>query len=140
MKKSLIILLVVALFALAACKTAAPAPIFKVTSAGTQVAAFSSDDIKKLTAVEADYTGKDGAVTHYKGFALTALLAKPGVTDSSVITLVAADGYTAELSGKDLLACTSCMVVFMEKGGLQSVMPGFSSKLQVKDLIEIQVK
>ena len=94
----------------------------------------------KLTAVEADYTGKDGTVTKYKGFALTALLAKPGITDASVITLVAADGYTVELSGKDLLACTGCMVVFQEKSGLQSVMPGFSGKLQVKDLVEIQVK
>ena len=142
MKKSLVLILATAALILAACQApATPEPaILKVTSGGSQVAAFSGADINKMTAVEADYTGKDGAVTHYKGFALKDALVKPGITDASVITLVAADGYTAEISGKDLLECQGCMLVFQEGGGLRSVMPGLSSKLQVKDLIELQVK
>lgn len=141
MKRSIVVL-VAAMLVLAACQApATPQPaILKVTSGGNQVAAFSGADINKMTAVEADYTGKDGTVTRYKGFAMKDALVKPGITDANVITLVAADGYTAEVSGKDLLACQGCMLVFQDGGGLRSVMPGMSSKLQVKDLVEIQVK
>ena len=48
MNKSLSIVIALTLLTLVACKPAAPAVMLKVTNAGTQVAAFSGDDINEI--------------------------------------------------------------------------------------------
>jgi hypothetical protein len=53
---------------------------------------------------------------------------------------VADDGYTAELPLADALACEKCIVSFRNNGGFSMVMPDMSSKVNVKGVIEIQVK
>jgi len=37
-------------------------------------------------------------------------------------------------------SCADCIVSFREQGGFSTVLPGFSSKAQVKGVVEIQVK
>ena len=53
---------------------------------------------------------------------------------------VADDGYTAEAPLADVMACADCIVSFRDKGGFSTVLPGFAGSLQVKGVIEIQVK
>jgi hypothetical protein len=56
------------------------------------------------------------------------------------LVFVADDGYTAEVSLAEVQACQDCIVAFRDEGGFSLVMPGFSGKLQVKGVNEIQVK
>jgi len=38
------------------------------------------------------------------------------------------------------MACPDCIVSFRSEGGFSTVMPGYEGKLQVKGIVEIQVK
>jgi len=38
------------------------------------------------------------------------------------------------------MACTDCIVSFRDQGGFSIVMPNFPGKLQVKGVVEMQVK
>jgi len=105
---------------------------------GTTVSELSKSDIEAFEEITVDYTNKDGETTTYNGYALTDILI--GVTDASMITFTAVDGYSAEMNGADLLACDDCILAFQDDGTLRLVMPNQSSKLSVKDLVEITVK
>lgn len=99
---------------------------------------WSMEDLQGLPATEAEYTNKDGETTTYTGVAISALLAEVGIDSFNSLTLLAADGYTAEVTAGELAGCPNCIVAF-DDGSLRSVMPGLTSKLQVKDLVEIQI-
>ena len=99
---------------------------------------WSMEDLQGLPATETEYTNKDGETTTYTGVAFSTLLAEAGVEDFISLTLVAADDYTADVTADELASCPTCIVAF-DNGSLRSVMPDLSSKLQVKDLIEIQI-
>jgi hypothetical protein len=60
--------------------------------------------------------------------------------DATSVVFVADDGYTAEITLEELNACPDCIVSFRNQGGFSTVMPDFSGKLQVKGVVEIQVK
>jgi len=111
--------------------------LLKITI-GSTVDELCKSDIEAFEEITVFYTNKDGETTTYYGYALTDILTT--ITDSSVITFTAADGYTAEMSGTDLLACDDCIIAFQDDGTLRLVMPNQSSKLQVKDLVEIAIK
>ena len=96
------------------------------------------EDLQGLPATEAEYTNKDGETTMYTGVAISALLAEVGIDSFNSLILVAADGYTAEVTADELAGCSNCIAAF-DDGSLRSVMPDLSSKLQVKDLVEIQI-
>jgi hypothetical protein len=55
-------------------------------------------------------------------------------------TLDADDGYTAEVALPEVEACQDCIVSFRNKGSFGIVIPGYPGNLQVKGVIEIQVK
>jgi len=112
-------------------------PVLKLTGAAS--ASWSEDDLKALPVIVAEYTNKDGETTIYTGVAFAELFKAASVGDFTSLTLVAADGYTVEVTSDELSGCPTCIVAFQEKGGLNSVMPDFSGKLQVRDLVEIQV-
>jgi hypothetical protein len=86
-------------------------------------------------------TNKDGAKASYTGVSLNALLALAGVKpEAKTVVFVADDGFTAEIALADLQACTDCILSFRDKGGFSSVLPGQPGNLQVKGVVEIQVK
>jgi len=99
---------------------------------------WSMEDLQGLPATETEYTNKDGETTTYTGVAISALLAEVGIDSYNSLTLIAADGYSAEVTADELAGCPNCIVAF-DDGSLRSVMPDLSSKLQVKDLVEIQI-
>jgi len=101
---------------------------------------WSADKLHSFDTMDTDYEGKDGSTKTYTGIALNDLLAKATpASGASTVTLVADDGYSADLDLADVLACADCIVAF-DDDSFRTVMPGLSSKAQVKGIAEIQVK
>ena len=96
-------------------------------------------DLQGMDLIDVDYTNKDGETTTYTGVPVAALLAEAGVAEDATLTLVAGDGYSAEVPLADLAGCANCIVGFDPDGGLRSVFPDMGGKLNVKDLVELQV-
>ena len=49
-------------------------------------------------------------------------------------------GTTTSITAERVQACDDCIVSFRNQGGFSIVMPGFAGNVQVKGVIEIQVK
>lgn len=114
---------------------------FKVTGMVDKEMGMSEADLKAMDTVEADYTNKDGETTTYTGVPVNALLDAAGADDGAgTVTFVAADGYAADVAMDEIRGCDTCIVAFVDGGGLRSVLPDFPGNVQVRDLIEMQVK
>jgi len=120
-------------------QTAAAA--LKITGLVDAAQAWAEADVKALPTMEVEAANKDGVMSKYTGVSLKALLAiaKPKA-DATTVVFVADDGFTAELPLADALACENCIVSFRDKGGFSTVMPGMANKLNVKGIVEIQIK
>lgn len=120
---------------------AAPAAALKITGLVEAEQAWAEADVKAMTTMEVEAANKDGVMSKYTGVSLKALLelAKPKA-EATTVVFVADDGFTAELPLADALACEKCIVSFRDKGGFSTVMPDMASKLNVKGVVEIQVK
>lgn len=113
----------------------------KATGAVANEKGWTEAQVKGMKTMEAAYTNKDGETSTYTGVLIMDLLNDAGLNEgATAVTFVADDGYTAEVTLEELRACPDCIVSFRDEGGFSMVMPGFSSKLQVKGVIEIQVK
>lgn len=154
-----VMLVVIALGLLAGCSTpeptatavptATPEPAqpaagdvaLKITGLVEQETGWSEDQVKAMETMEAQSTNKAGQTSTYTGVSIKALLdlAKPKAGAQTVV-FVADDGFTGEVPLADVLACADCIVSFRDKGGFSTVLPGFPSNVQVKGVIEIQVK
>jgi len=101
---------------------------------------YSKSDLESLGIMSTDYTNKDGETTSYDGVSLAILLKDAEVDEAgSTVTFTAADGYKGELDINEALACENCIVAF-DDDSLRTVMPDMSGKLQVKDLVSINVE
>jgi len=101
---------------------------------------YSQSDLEGLGIMSADYTNKDGVTTSYTGVSIATLLQDAEVDDAgATVTFTAADGYEAELDTNEALACTNCIIAF-DGDSLRTVMPDMSGKLQVKDLVSINIE
>lgn len=113
----------------------------KVTGNVTNEVGWSEADVRALDTTDAEYTNKDGETSTYTGVSINSLLEKAGVkSDAATVVLVADDGYTAEVALPEMTACADCIVAFRDSGGFSAVLPGFASNVQVKGIVEIQVK
>jgi hypothetical protein len=125
---------------LVACTTQAK-PILKVTGTVKTTLDLTLNDLKGMAQTKADYTDKNGNKTTYLGVLINSLLEKAGIADGANITMLGGDGYSSpQIGSVDIKACNNCIVALLDDGKLQSVLPGQAGKLQVKDLVEIQVK
>ncbi len=113
----------------------------KITGKVTTEMAWAEEEVKAMETMDTESTNKDGETKTYTGVSIAALLALAGpASDAATVVYVADDGYTAEVPLADVLACTGCIVSFREQGGFSTVMPDFPGNLQVKGVVEIQVK
>lgn len=147
LKRSLAVLALVLIVVLAACggsgkddSASSGEVILKATGSvnGGEVG-WTEDDLREMDMMGADYTNKDGETATYTGVSINALLEKAGAKGEA-LAFVADDGYSAEATLAEVQGCADCIIAFRVEGGLLVVMPGFSSKLQVKGVVEIQVK
>ncbi|NBD36793.1 MAG: solute-binding protein [Chloroflexi bacterium] len=103
--------------------------------------AWDEETVRAMDTVESERENKSGEMSIYTGVPIKALLAEAGVADdATTVVFVAEDGYTAEADLAEVQACDDCIVSFRNQGGFSIVMPGYSGKLQVKGVVEIQVK
>jgi hypothetical protein len=117
------------------------AAALKITGNVEQPQSWTEDQVKAMPTMEAQSQSKQGETQTYTGVAINDLLAlavpKSGATG---LVFVADDGYTAEVTLAEIQACADCIVSFRTQGGFSTVLPGFASSLQVKGVVEIQVK
>jgi hypothetical protein len=94
-----------------------------------------------MDTIDAESTNKSGETSTYTGVPIKDLLDKAGVkADATTVVFVADDDYTAEVALAEVQGCADCIVSFRNQGGFSTVLPGFPGSLQVKGVIEIQVK
>ena len=138
-KKFIISFILLALMvATAACSGNKDEAIFKVS--GLADVSFNAQSLGSIDKVEVEYTEKDGSVATYSGFPLNEVFALAGVTDFSTVNMLAEDGYSAEVTVDELTSCSECIIALDDDGNWRTVMPGFSGKQQVKDLIELIIQ
>jgi DMSO/TMAO reductase YedYZ molybdopterin-dependent catalytic subunit len=119
---------------------AAPVAL-QVTGAVASPQAWTEDEVKALDAIDVESTNSKGEASTYTGVLLSSLIAaaEPNA-DATTVVFVADDGYTAEVALDELMACENCIASFRNNGGFSTVLPGYEGSLQVKGIIEIQVK
>ena len=101
---------------------------------------FSQKDLESMEMIDAEYTNKDDEKTVFAGIPISEVLAAAGVSEFSELTVIASDDYSAEITSQELSGCDSCILSFIEGEGWKAVMPGFSGKLQVKDVVELKIE
>ena len=113
----------------------------KITGKVGAEQAWSEEQVKALPTVDVESTNSKGEKDTYTGVKLTDLLALAApAADATTIVFVADDGYAAEAPLADVLACANCIVSFRSNGGFSTVLPEFAKNLQVKGVVDIQVK
>jgi hypothetical protein len=113
----------------------------KVSGLVDKETGWKEDEVKAMEAIKVESTNKNGEKSTYEGVLISNLITLAGPkADAKNVVFVARDGFTAEIAFADLMACTDCIVSFRNQGGFSTVLPGQSGKLQVKDVVEIQVK
>jgi tungstate transport system substrate-binding protein len=113
----------------------------KITGKVENEIGWTEEEVRAMDTIEAQSTNKQGETSTYTGVLISTLLDLAGVQgDASTVVYVADDGFTAEASLADVQACADCIVSFRNQGGFSIVMPGFPGSLQVKGVVEIQVK
>lgn len=146
-KRTILIIALVAALLLAGCGPAEePAEegdgptALTVSGAVDEELSLAMEDLEGMETMDVEYTGKDGETETFSGVPVNDLLAEAGLSgDASAVVFVASDGYEAELPLSDLEGCSDCVVAF-DGDELRMVLPGFSGKVQVKGVVEIQVK
>jgi hypothetical protein len=113
----------------------------KITGMVENEVGWTEEEVRAMPTMDAQSTNKQGETQTYTGVPFTALLALAvPQADATTVAFVAADGYTAEVSLAELLACEDCIVSFRNQGGFSTVLPGFPGSAQVKGVVEIQLK
>ena len=137
MKRSEIILTMMVVAVMVSACSAGSEQILSIT--GSMDKTYTKKELFGFSQVESAYMNKDGEITEYIGVPMISILEDCGIETYSSVTMVASDGYSAEITYEELSACSKCIITFLENDGLLAVMPDFSSKLQVRDLIELQI-
>jgi hypothetical protein len=137
--KAILVVIFVSTLVLTACAQGEVA--LQVTGKVAKEMGWTEDQIRKMDAVEVESTNKSGEVSTYTGVPIMALLDEAGINPgATTVVFVGDDGYTADVSLEELLACSDCIVSFRNQGGFSIVMPGFPGKLQIKGVLEIQIQ
>jgi DMSO/TMAO reductase YedYZ molybdopterin-dependent catalytic subunit len=114
---------------------------FKITGNVETEVGWTEEKIRSMDSIEVEFTNKDGERDTYSGVPINDLLSKAGPKPgATTLIFVADDGYTAEVALAEVEACGDCIVSFRNQGGFSIVAPGLPGNVQVKDVIEIQVK
>jgi len=113
----------------------------KITGKVATPIGWTEEAVRAMKTIDAQSTNKQGETQTYTGVLISDLLALAGpASDATTLVFVADDGFTAEVPLADVLACADCIVSFRSQGGFSTVLPGFAGSVQVKGVIEIQVK
>ncbi|MEJ2735385.1 MAG: molybdopterin-dependent oxidoreductase [Anaerolineae bacterium] len=113
----------------------------KITGQVETEVGWTEEKIRSMDTIEAESTNKEGETSTYTGVRISDLLSKASPQDgATTVVFVADDGYSAEAPLADIEACADCIVSFRNQGGFSIVAPEFPGNVQVKGVVEIQVK
>jgi DMSO/TMAO reductase YedYZ molybdopterin-dependent catalytic subunit len=113
----------------------------KITGSVETEVGWTEDKIRSMDTIQAESTNRAGETKTYTGVRITDLLSKAEPTqDATTVMFIADDGYSAEAPLAELEACPSCIVSFRNQGGFSIVAPDFPGNVQVKRVVEMQVK
>jgi tungstate transport system substrate-binding protein len=113
----------------------------KITGKVASEVGWTEEEVRAMETMDVQSTNKQGETSTYTGVLINKLLEMASPTaDATTVVFVADDGHTAEAALADVQGCGDCIVSFRNQGGFSIVMPDFASSLQVKGVIEIQVK
>ncbi|MBN1661584.1 MAG: molybdopterin-dependent oxidoreductase [Anaerolineae bacterium] len=113
----------------------------KITGNVENEIGWSEEKVRAMDTIEAQSTNKAGETSTYTGVLINDLLEAAGPkADATTVVFVADDGYTAEVTLAEVQGCADCIVSFRNQGGFSTVLPGFPGNVQVKGVVEIQVK
>ncbi len=113
----------------------------KITGMVETEVGWTEEKLRSMDTIEAAVTNKDGETETYTGVRISDLLSKADPKDgAATVVFVADDGYSAEAPLAEIEACADCIVSFRNQGGFSIAAPGFPSNVQVKGVVEIQVK
>jgi DMSO/TMAO reductase YedYZ molybdopterin-dependent catalytic subunit len=113
----------------------------KITGNVDTEVGWTEEKLRSMDTIEAQSTNKEGETSTYTGVRISDLLSKADPQDgATMVVFVADDGYSAEAPLADVQACADCIVSFRNQGGFSIVAPGFPGSVQVKGVVEIQVK
>lgn len=114
---------------------------FKITGNVQTEVGWTEEKIRSMDTIDVQYTNKSGETATYTGVRISDLLSKADPKEgATTVTFVADDGYSGEAPLADVEACAECIVSFRNQGGFSIVAPGFANNVQVKGVVEIQVK
>ncbi len=100
----------------------------------------SMDDLLGLAVANLNVEHPKNGPTDVTGVRLTDVLALVTIpADATTVSLIASDGYSADVPLADVLTCESCLLGWDEEM-LRSYMPGFESNTWVKNLATIEIK
>lgn len=102
---------------------------------------YTLDELNAFSQTSSEYTNKDGETTKYTGVAFSVIFndAKLPI-EPTTIKMVAIDAYVGEVTYDEIRDCTDCIIAILEDGTLRSVLPGFSGKANVKDLVSLELQ
>lgn len=112
----------------------------EVTGQVEDPSTWTQAELRGLGTRQVEYTDKRGNTNTYTGTPVMTLLEASGLAETAdAVTLVGSDGYTVEVLLSELGDCPDCIVAFDANGTLDMVLPGFTSKVQVRDIVELGV-
>ncbi len=113
-----------------------------ITGMVNQELTLTDADLHNLEVVHITAVQPKHGSQAFDGVRLNALLDKAGVkAGATMVTFLASDGYSTDVSITDIRACADCLLAFTStKGSYLSVMPGMQGNDWVKDVISIEVK
>jgi hypothetical protein len=115
--------------------------VLKITGMVDQEMSWAEEEVRAMETMDAESINKSGETKTYTGVSINNLLEMAGpAAEATTVVYVADDGYTAEASLAEVQDCADCIVSFRDQGGFSIVMPGFPGNVQVKGVVEIQVK
>jgi DMSO/TMAO reductase YedYZ molybdopterin-dependent catalytic subunit len=113
----------------------------KITGNVKTEVGWTEEKVRSMDTIQAQASNKKGETETYTGVRLSDLLSKADPKEgATTVVFVADDGYTAEVPLADMQNCADCIVSFREQGGFSTVLPNFPGNVQVKGVVEIQVK
>lgn len=120
---------------------AAKPAAFSITGKVTTEIALKLEDLQAMDVIASEQPGKDNSVIPVEGIPLGKLLelASPAA-DAKTVVFVADDGYSVEAAYDKISACDKCVIIIKSDGSLASALPGFEKNMQVKGLVNREIK
>jgi DMSO/TMAO reductase YedYZ molybdopterin-dependent catalytic subunit len=112
-----------------------------ITGLVNQEMTYTEADLRGMHILKVSAETKKGK-QDFEGVSLNGLLDMEGVKDGTTkLVATASDGYTSEVSLKDVRDCPNCLIAFTDTpGSFTMVLPDLQTNTWVKNIVKLEVK